>query len=152
MTTANLIEISCILNEFHKYFDPELKKILLKYPASVIATVLHVCLTAKSWPYSCRSTHVISAIWNPSTFAISASIWKESFPIGSLTTASWSVRHWFVSLAAVPPNMRTWQVHRHIHHRFHTSCVMPHQAWETASDEEWMDSQREVHNGLVLRL
>ena len=48
MTTTNLIEIFCILDDFCKYFTPELKKnIKLVCLASAIATVRAVSLTAK---------------------------------------------------------------------------------------------------------
>ena len=128
MTTANLIEISCILDEFYKYFATKKKKNTLEVPGK----------RHRNRP-SCMSNSEIMTILLPfhtRHFRDLKSFYlcyicqhiKKSFPIGSLTTASWSVRHRFVSLAAVRPNMRTWQVHRHIHHRFHTSCVMPHQA------------------------
>ena len=40
MATTNLVEIFCILDEFCKYFTPELKKTLLKIsPANVTVTV-----------------------------------------------------------------------------------------------------------------
>ena len=47
MTTTNLIEIFCILDDFCKYFTPELKKIKLVCLASAIVTVRAVFLTAK---------------------------------------------------------------------------------------------------------
>ena len=47
MTTANLIEIICILDEFCKYFTPELKKTWLTPLENGIATVRAVFPTAR---------------------------------------------------------------------------------------------------------
>ncbi len=48
MTTANIIEIFCFLDEFCKYFEPELKNVRFPPPESCIVTVPDACLTAKS--------------------------------------------------------------------------------------------------------
>lgn len=47
MTDANLIEIFCILDEFCKYFDPELKNTSWLPPANVAATVHASCPTER---------------------------------------------------------------------------------------------------------
>ena len=47
MTTANLIEIFCILDEFCKFFAPELKKHTIQVLESVIATVPAACPTVR---------------------------------------------------------------------------------------------------------
>lgn len=43
MTDANLIEIFCILDEFCKYFAPELKNIRWIPPANAVASVRASC-------------------------------------------------------------------------------------------------------------
>ena len=48
MTSTDLIEIFCILDEFCKYFEPELRRHTLEPPASGTVTALAACLTARS--------------------------------------------------------------------------------------------------------
>jgi len=47
MTDANLIEIFCILDEFCKYFTPELKNTRLTPAANAAATARASCPTAR---------------------------------------------------------------------------------------------------------
>ena len=49
MTSTDLIEIFCILDEFCKYFEPELRRHTLDPPpARGTVTALAACLTARS--------------------------------------------------------------------------------------------------------
>lgn len=47
MTDANIIEIFCILDEFCKYFAPELKNTRWTSAANVAATASASCPTAR---------------------------------------------------------------------------------------------------------
>ena len=48
MPDANLMEIFCILDEFCKYLEPELKKRTIELLVALDVTVLQGCQTARS--------------------------------------------------------------------------------------------------------
>ena len=129
MTTANLIEIFCILDEFCKYFTPELKKHMVdtsgkrrrnrpcRLSDSEVMTILVLFHTMhfrdlKSFylGYVCQHMkkefpHTVSCLLQPFC--------------GAAGTGG-------PSPAAVPSDLRPGQVHGHFHHRLHTVGVVSH--------------------------
>ena len=148
MTTANIIEIFCILDEFCKLFASELKKQTIQAPGkrhrnrssrmsdSEIMTILvlfhtHRFRDLKSFYLGYVCQHM-----------------RKDFPqsrvLHALRGASGSGG---ASPVTLPTDLRSWQVHGHIHHRLHAPGVLPHQAGEAAQDHEGMGCQ-----GVVLRI
>lgn len=151
MTTANLIEIFCILDEFCKFFAPELKKHTIQVPGkrhrnrpsrmsdSEIMTILilfhtHRFRDLKSFYLGYVCQHMRKDFPNPVSYnrfverqaqvGLHLLLFLQTCALGKCTGIS--------IIDSTPLG------------------VLPHQAGEAAQDHEGMGRQGKVHDGLVL--
>lgn len=128
MTDANLIEIFCIIDEFCKYFAPELKKHMVDNSGkrrrnrpclmsdSEVMTILVLFHTMRHRDIK----FVLSRLYlQPHAQGVSPPPVIQ--PLCGEAGKGWA------SPAAVSPDMRIGQMYRHIDHRFHATCVMSHE-------------------------
>ena len=121
MTTANLIEIFCILDEFCKYFTPELKKHMVDTSGK----------RRRNRPCRLSDSEVMTILVLFHTMHFRD---LKSFYLGYVCLSPYGLLQPFCGAAgtsvpspvAVPSDLRPGQVYWHFHHRLHTVGVVSH--------------------------
>ena len=150
MTTANLVEIYCIFDDFCKIFEPELKKHMIDMDGKA----------HRNRPCRVSDAEIMTmlVLFHTSHFRDLKTFYtgyvcqhlRQEFPNNFLLSFRRTSKESSSASANVPKHLCLRQMYRHIHYRLYSYSKLSHQTHAYAQDNEGTCSNGEMHYGMVL--